>query len=125
VIRRSVARIVFAATCAALVLAHDPTQQPYEGSDDSLIGVKNSSSKAIAALPLSAPSLFGFEADGICNPIISGVTGPVAPGCVPAPGAPAGTVCGPQNGSCAYPKPPGQPAGYVEPGAPSGTTQNG
>ena len=112
-------------TNGAPSVQQDPAQQPYEASDDSLIGVQNNSAKAIAALPMSGPGLFGFEADGICNPIISGVTGPVAPGCVPAPGAPAGTVCGPQGGSCAYPKPPGQPAGYVEPGSPSGTTQNG
>jgi hypothetical protein len=104
----------------------DPTQPPYESADDSLIGVQNNSSKSIGALPMSASSaLFGFEADGICNPIIAGVPGGPAPGCVPAPGSPPGTVCGPQNGSCSFPKPPGQPAGYTEPGAPVGNTQNG
>src|SRR2546423_13531117 len=30
----------------------DVTQGPYEGADDSLIGVQNSSSKSISALPL-------------------------------------------------------------------------
>jgi hypothetical protein len=112
-------------TNGAPSVQQDPAQPPYESSDDSLIGVQNNSSKAISALPMSAPGLFGFEADGICNPIIGGVTGSAAPGCVPTPGAAPGTVCGAQGGSCAYPKPPGQPAGYVEPGAPSGTTQNG
>ena len=113
-------------TNGAPSVQQDPTQPPYENADDSLIGVQNNSSKSVGALPMSAPSaLFGFEADGICNPIISGVPGGPAPGCVPQPGSPPGTVCGPQNGSCAFPKPPGQPAGYVEPGAPAGTTQNG
>jgi len=112
-------------TNGAPTVQQDPAQPPYEQSDDSLIGVQNSSSKALAALPMSAPGLFGFEFDGICNPNLSSSTGPVAPGCVPAPGAPPGTVCGPQNGTCSFPKPPGQPAGYTEPGAPSGNTQNG
>jgi len=113
-------------TNGAPSVQQDVTQPAYENSDDSLIGVQNSSSKAIGALPMSSTSaLFGFEQDGICNPIIGGVPGGPAPGCVPQPGSPPGTVCGAQNGSCAFPKPPGQPAGYIEPGAPAGTTQNG
>src|SRR6476660_4065461 len=71
-------------TDAGPSVAGDLTQGPYEASDDSLIGVQNSSSKAIAALPLAATgtSLFGFEADGICNPGMA----PLPPGCVPVPG---------------------------------------
>jgi hypothetical protein len=103
----------------------DTTQPPFESADDSLIGIQNNSSRAIGAIPMSASGLFAFEFDGICNPNLTGATGPVAPGCVPAPGSPPGTVCGPQNGSCSFPKPPGQPAGYREPGAPSNNTQNG
>ena len=105
-------------------IQQDTAQPAYELSEDALIGVQNNSSSAIAALPLSGPGIFGFDADGICNSN-SGTTGAVPPGCVPAPGAPAGTVCGPQFGACAFPKPPGQPAGYTEPGAPSTNTQNG
>jgi hypothetical protein len=99
----------------------DPTQGPYERAEDALIGVQNNSSQPLTLLPISAPGVFGFEADGICNP----GTPPIAPGCVPAPGAPPGTVCGPQNGSCSFPRPACQPAGYTEPGSPPGTTQNG
>jgi hypothetical protein len=99
----------------------DSTQGPYEASDDSLIGVQNDSSRALTALPLSAAGLFGFEQDGICNP----GSGPIAPGCLPAAGSPPGTMCGPQNGSCSFPRPPGQPTTYTEPGSPAGTTQNG
>jgi hypothetical protein len=101
-------------------VAQDPNQPPYEGADDSLIGVVNNSSKPISHFPLSVPNseLFGFEQDGICNP----GTGPFPPGCVSAI---PGTACGPQGGSCAFPRPPGEPAGYVEPAATPSSTQNG
>ena len=99
----------------------DPNQGPYENADDSLIGVVNNSSKPISHMPLSVPGsdLFNFEGDGICNPGV----GPAAPGCVD----PNGGTCGAGGTSfiCSFPKPPGQPAGYTEPGAPSGNTQNG
>jgi hypothetical protein len=116
-------------TDAGPSVAADPTQGPYEGSDDSLIGVQNNSSAAIAALPLSAPgtSLFGFESDGICDP----GAGPLPPGCVPVPGSPAGTTCGSQSVACSFPPPPGEPPNYTEAGAtgalpwPNGDRQNG
>src|SRR6266852_571747 len=62
----------------------DPTQGPYEGIEDALIGVQNNSGKPLSSLPLSAESnLFGFENDGLCSPDFSGATaGPAAPGCV-------------------------------------------
>jgi hypothetical protein len=116
-------------TNAGRSVAQDATQGPYEASDDSLIGVQNSSSSAITSLPLSAPgtSLFGFEADGICNP----GTAPLPVGCVPVPGSPLGTMCGAQSVACSFPPPAGEPAGYTEPGAgsalawPNGDKQNG
>jgi hypothetical protein len=105
------------------VVTQDPNQGPYEGADDALIGVQNNSSSPVSQLPLAVPnsSLFGFEQDGICTP-----GGPPIPsGCVPQAGAPAGTDCTTaQGGYCSFPAPPSQPAGYVEPGAPSGVTQN-
>ena len=110
-------------------VAQDATQGPYEASDDSLIGVQNNSSKSIVALPLASPgtSLFGFEADGICNP----GTAPLPSGCVPVPGSPAGTACASQSVACSFPPPAGEPASYTEPGAtsalswPNGDRQNG
>jgi hypothetical protein len=101
----------------------DPNQGPYEQADDSLIGVQNNSSQPVSALPISTPnsSLFGFESDGLCNPGAP----PLPSGCVPAPGAPAGTVCGAQGDNCSFPAPPGQPPGYVEPGAAAPNRQNG
>jgi hypothetical protein len=116
-------------TDAGPSVAGDLTQGPYEASDDSLIGVQNSSSKAIAALPLAATgtSLFGFEADGICDPGMA----PLPPGCVPVPGSPAGTTCGSQSVACSFPPPAGEPANYSEAGSsgalpwPNGDRQNG
>ncbi len=102
----------------------DTNQGPYEGADDSLIGVQNNSSSPVSELPLSVPNsdLFGFDSDGICDP--GGL--PIPSGCVPQAGAPAGTVCEAQSTNCSFPAPPGEPAGYTEPGASgSGLPQNG
>src|ERR1700736_6366855 len=116
-------------TDAGPSVVQDTTQGPYERSDDSLLGVQNSSSRAVSALPLAAPgtSLFSFESDGICNP-----GGPPVPsGCVPVPGSPAGTTCGTQTVACSFPPPPGEPANMTEAGAtgalawPNGDRQNG
>jgi hypothetical protein len=116
-------------TDAGQSVAQDMAQGPYDGEDDSLIGVQNSSSKAIAALPLSAGSteLFGFEQDGLCDPGVA----PVAPGCVPVPGSPAGTTCGAKSLACSFAPPAGEPANTAEGGSsgalawPNGDRQNG
>lgn len=107
---------------------NDPSQRAYEASEDSLVGVQNSSSKPIAQLPLSSTTgIFGFEGDGICD----NGSGPVPPGCQPVPGTPPGTQCTSQGLLCSFPPPSGEPAGYVEPGAdgappwPNGSKQNG
>src|SRR2546421_5397926 len=56
------------ATDAGTTVEADPTQGPYEGADDALIGIVNNSSKPISSIPLSAENeLFGFESDGICS----------------------------------------------------------
>jgi lysophospholipase L1-like esterase len=46
----------------------DPTQGPYDGSDDTLVGVLNQSSKAVNDVPLSSSTenIFGFDGDEIC-----------------------------------------------------------
>ena len=96
----------------------DPNQGPYEGIEDSLIGVVNNSSTPIYELPLSVPSsdLFGFDGDGICDP--GGA--PLLTGCVPTSQSPAGQVCdGGQDEGCAFPPPTSTnpaPAGYVPSG---------
>ena len=50
----------------------DPTQNPYDGSDDTLVGVLNNSGRTQASLTLSGVGVnnipvFGFEGDGICT----------------------------------------------------------
>jgi hypothetical protein len=103
-------------------ILQDTNQGPYESAEDALIGVQNNSSSPISSIPIhvAGSPIFGFEQDGLCNP----GSPPVPSGCVPPPGAAAGTTCN-GSGNCAFPAPPGQPPGYIEPGAPSGTTQNG
>jgi len=103
----------------AETVVQDTNEGPYEGSDDSLIGVQNNSSSTIDELPLSVPGsdLFGFDGDGICD-----VASPVPSGCVVLPGSAAGTACG-TGALCAFPPAPGQPG--ADPDAYSGSTQNG
>jgi hypothetical protein len=48
----------------------DPSQPPFDGVEDTLIGVQNDSPNAIASIPLSATTgkpLFGFDGDGLCT----------------------------------------------------------
>jgi hypothetical protein len=115
-------------TDAGSSIAEDATQPPYEGEDDALIGVQNSSSRPIGALPLEASGLFSFEQDGMCDP----GSAPVPSGCVPVPGTPAGTTCEGGGGyNCSFAPPPGEPPNTVEqqntsgPAWPNGDHQNG
>jgi hypothetical protein len=114
-------------------ISEDPSEGFYEGSDDSLVGVVNSSSSPISSIHLSAENeLFGFELDGICSP--GGA--PIAPGCLVQPEnlnhekplAKAGTECvygtEVRHGkpvaeevieNCAFNPPAGEPAGLTFP----------
>jgi hypothetical protein len=61
-------QFLITSTDAGTTVEGDPTQGPYEGADDALIGIVNNSSKPISSIPLSAENeLFGFENDGICT----------------------------------------------------------
>jgi hypothetical protein len=46
----------------------NPANGPYDGADDTLVGILNESSKPLYRIQLSAPSvpIFGFDGDGIC-----------------------------------------------------------
>jgi hypothetical protein len=46
----------------------NPALGPYDGSDDTLIGIVNTSSKPLYHIQLQAPNvdIFGFDGDGIC-----------------------------------------------------------
>lgn len=47
----------------------DPTKGPYDGSDDTLVGVVNNSGSPVKALAVSSPNpVFAFDGDGICSP---------------------------------------------------------
>jgi hypothetical protein len=50
-------------------VAVDAAQGPYDGADDTLVGVLNNSSTTIGSLPLSSSTtdIFGFEDDGMCS----------------------------------------------------------
>jgi len=48
----------------------DPAQGPFDGIEDTLIGVQNDSGASIASIPISATTekdLFGFDGDGLCS----------------------------------------------------------
>lgn len=51
------------------ILLNPTNSQPYDGSDDALVGVVNNSGASLSSLRLSASGsgLFGFEGDGICD----------------------------------------------------------
>ncbi len=55
-------------TDSGTVIFQDPTQGPYDGIEDTLIGVFNGSSKTLGHLSLASnTSIFGFDGDGICS----------------------------------------------------------
>ena len=47
----------------------DPSVGPFDGSDDTLVGIINNSSKTVKAVTVSGPGsdLSGFDGDGICR----------------------------------------------------------
>lgn len=50
----------------------DPSQGPYDGADDTLVGVLNQSSEALGHVFLASGSnIFGFDEDGICSSLYS------------------------------------------------------
>jgi hypothetical protein len=64
----------------------DPTQGPYDQSEDSLIGFQNNSGKAINSVRLSSSvTIFGFDSDGAGSPLFS-PTGPFGPTGYEGPG---------------------------------------
>ncbi len=47
-------------------------QGPYEGSEDTLVGVINNSGQTINQIGLTGSNIFGFEGDGVCSLISCG-----------------------------------------------------
>lgn len=61
------AAILIVITDGGIQVLQDPSQGPYDGIEDTLIGVQNNSGQTVFSLPLSSPnSIFGFDGDGIC-----------------------------------------------------------
>jgi hypothetical protein len=60
----------------------DPSGGPYDGNDDTLVGILNNSSSPVSAITVSGPNsgLAGFDSDGICTYAAGGTTGGSGPG---------------------------------------------
>ncbi|MGD0380196.1 MAG: glycoside hydrolase family 30 beta sandwich domain-containing protein [Acidimicrobiales bacterium] len=56
-------------TKSGIEVLGDPTQSPFDGTDDTLVGVLNQSSAAVSDIPLSSSTadVFDFDGDGICS----------------------------------------------------------
>ena len=65
--------VLIEATNSATNVYDDPAVGPFDGVEDTLVGVVNNSSRTLRSLSLSSNTdMFGFDADGIC----SGAYGP-------------------------------------------------
>src|SRR5690348_10606399 len=62
--------IVFNADGTINILS-DGTQGPFDGNDDTLIGVQNNSGISIPNMTISGNNIFGFDGDGLCASSIS------------------------------------------------------
>lgn len=67
------------ASCGVLVIIdkkgrvtgyYDPNEGPYDGGDDTLVGILNDSLNPVRKLPLSGPDIFGFDGDGLCTYVV-------------------------------------------------------
>jgi hypothetical protein len=68
--------------------ATDFTQRPFDGLEDTLLGVQNNSPNPVTSVKLTGPAIFGFDGDGVC----SGVNTTGEAGFEPPPsGCPFGT----------------------------------
>jgi hypothetical protein len=105
-------------TDSGVTVSEDNTQGPYDGEDDTMVGIQNNSSKTVTSIPISSEEgIFGFDGDGICEPPEE----PRAPGCVVLPknslGEPPATAkpgekCPPAVEDCGFEPPSGEPAGF-------------
>jgi len=120
----------FLVTVAAggVTVADDSSQGPYDGADDTLVGIQNNSSQAISSIPLSsADQIFGFDGDGLCDP----PEAPRAPGCVvlaensehEAPVKQPGTAC--EVDAAVTENDGEEPCGHEAAGEPAGLTSFG
>jgi RHS repeat-associated protein len=68
--------ILIDVTESGISILQDPSQGPYDGSDDTLVGVLNQSSKTLGHLSLASNTyIFGFDGDGICSGLYGTIAG--------------------------------------------------
>jgi hypothetical protein len=98
----------------------NPSQGPYEGADDTLVGVQNNSGGFLKSLVLSGTDIFGFEGDGACAGEY--ISGTLAPGTYTPPSGCnfTGPTSGTGTNECATPSAAGgdgpTPGTYEGPG---------
>lgn len=68
-----------------ITVTGDSSAGPYDGSDDTLVGVINNSGSTISAITVSGPGsgLAGFDGDGICTYAAGGTAGGSGSGSMP------------------------------------------
>src|SRR5439155_25454566 len=54
---------------------NDLSQGPFDGIEDTLVGVQNDSSATVTSLSLTGPNIFGFDFDGLCAGYTPGPSG--------------------------------------------------
>jgi len=82
-------------TTSGTTITADPARGPYDGGDDSLLGVKNDSAASVSSIALSSTTLpvFGFEGDGLCTFPFAGNAGcPFDPTGYGGPGVSFGNI---------------------------------
>ena len=55
---------------STVTVVGDPSVGPFDGSDDTLVGIVNNSAKPVSAITVTGPGwpdLSGFDGDGICS----------------------------------------------------------
>ena len=86
-------------TNSATVVKSDASQGPYDGSDDTLVGVLNQSTHAVASINLASDTdLFGFDGDGLCTEPDAPAGCPFGPTGYEGPGTSFSNINGSQSG---------------------------
>jgi hypothetical protein len=96
----------------AVTVLTDPAQGPYDGADDTLVGVQNDSPFFVPYLDLASPSLpiFGFDGDGLCAATPAPVGCPFGPTGYEGPGTSFSNISPDNRRGRVNFAPPGAPA---------------
>jgi hypothetical protein len=58
--------VIITIAAGGTVSTSTPNSQPYDGIEDTLVGIVNNSSTAVASLTVSGSGISGWDGDGIC-----------------------------------------------------------